>query len=133
MALEKNAKEIITGSFANLSAICDYLLKKNTNVILGCSAWKDRINIEDTLFAGAVINRIQHAFEINCDSSHLAQRLDISAESKYFEYLKVNNASHYRRLTAYGLEEDIRYCLTPNLANIVPYFKEDRLIIAKSS
>jgi 2-phosphosulfolactate phosphatase len=132
MALDKNAKEIITGSFANLSAICDYLLKKNTNVILGCSAWKDRINIEDTLFAGAVINRIQHAFEINCDSSHLAQRLDISAESKYFEYLKVNNASHYRRLTAYGLEEDIRYCLTPDLANIVPYFKEDRLIIAKS-
>ena len=132
MALEKNAKEIITGSFANLSAICDYLLKKNTNVILGCSAWKDRINIEDTLFAGAVINRIQHAFEINCDSSHLAQRLDISAESKYFEYLKVNNASHYRRLTAYGLEEDIRYCLTSNLANIVPYFHEDRLIIAKS-
>jgi 2-phosphosulfolactate phosphatase len=132
MALDKNAKEIITGSFANLSAICDYLLKKNTNVILGCSAWKDRINIEDTLFAGAVINRIHHAFEINCDSSHLAQRLEISAESNYFEYLKVNNASHYRRLTAYGLEEDIRYCLTPDLANIVPYFKEDRLIIAKS-
>jgi 2-phosphosulfolactate phosphatase len=132
MALDKNAKEIITGSFANLSAICDYLLKKNTNVILGCSAWKDRINIEDTLFAGAVINRIQHAFEINCDSSHLAQRLDISAESKYFEYLKVNNASHYRRLTAYGLEEDIKYCLTPDLANIVPLFIEDRLIIAKS-
>lgn len=132
MALEKDAKEIITGSFANLSAICDYLLKKNTNVILGCSAWKDRINIEDTLFAGAVINRIQHAFEINCDSSHLAQKMATSAESNYFEYLKVNNASHYRRLSAYGLEKDIRYCLTPDLANVLPYFKDDRLFIANS-
>lgn len=132
MALEKDAKEIITGSFANLSAICDYLLKKNTNVILGCSAWKDRINIEDTLFAGAVINRIQHAFEINCDSSHLAQKMATSAESNYFEYLKVNNASHYRRLSAYGLEKDIRYCLTPDLANVLPYFKDDRLLIANS-
>ena len=29
MALDKNAKGIITGSFPNLSAVCDYLLEKN--------------------------------------------------------------------------------------------------------
>src|SRR5215218_3873042 len=51
MALQKGASEVITGSFPNLSAVCKHLKSKNKNVILGCSAWKDRFNIEDTLFA----------------------------------------------------------------------------------
>ncbi|MGZ8554103.1 MAG: 2-phosphosulfolactate phosphatase, partial [Chitinophagaceae bacterium] len=72
MALEKGAKEIITGSFPNLSAVCDHLIEKKQNVILGCAAWKDRVNIEDMLFAGAVISTIGRHFSINCDSSHMA-------------------------------------------------------------
>src|SRR6195952_4985905 len=42
MALEKGAKEIITGSFANLNAVCEHLVELNMPVILGCAAWKDR-------------------------------------------------------------------------------------------
>ena len=64
MALDKNAKEIITGAFANLSSVCDYLRLQKQPVILGCAAWKDRVNIEDTLFAGAVISKIKEQFEI---------------------------------------------------------------------
>src|ERR1700704_4719130 len=75
MALDKGAKGIITGSFSNLSAVCDYLVSKKENVILGCAAWKDRVNMEDTLFAGAVISRIKEQFSINCDSSHMAETL----------------------------------------------------------
>src|SRR6185436_13012969 len=49
MALDKGAKEIITGSFPNLSAVCDHLAEGKQNVILGCAAWKDRVNMEDML------------------------------------------------------------------------------------
>ena len=72
MALDKGAQEIITGSFPNISAVCDYLLQKKQNVILGCAAWKDRVNMEDMLFAGAVISTIREQFSINCDSSYIA-------------------------------------------------------------
>jgi len=65
MALEKGAQEIITGSFPNLDAVCDYLAERNQNLILGCAAWKDRVNMEDMLFAGAVIERIGKNFSIN--------------------------------------------------------------------
>src|SRR5688572_26327199 len=37
MALERGAAEVVTGSFPNLSAVCDFLLAENKNVILGCS------------------------------------------------------------------------------------------------
>src|ERR1700737_4852920 len=51
MALDRGAESIITGSFPNLSAVCQYLLSQNRSVILGCAAWKARVNIGDLLFA----------------------------------------------------------------------------------
>src|SRR6187402_3429041 len=75
MALDKCARGIITGSFPNISAVCDYLIAQNRPVILGCAAWKDRVNIEDTLFAGAVISRIKDHFDINCDASAMAETM----------------------------------------------------------
>lgn len=129
MALDNNAKGIITGSFVNLSAVCEYLLAQDQNVILGCAAWKDRVNIEDTLFAGAVISRIQDHFSINCDSSHIASTLYAEARGDLYEFMKGNNASHYNRLTGFGLEKDIRYCLTPDKANVLVRYQDGKLVI----
>jgi 2-phosphosulfolactate phosphatase len=129
MALDSGAKEIITGSFPNLGAVCDHLMSKEQNVILGCAAWKDRVNLEDSLFAGAVIDRIGEHFDIKCDSSRMVHNLYSSAKSDLYEFMKVNDATHYRRLTNFGLEKDIRYCLTPDGANVLPVFKGDRLVI----
>ena len=129
MALDNGAEEIITGSFPNLSAVCDHLIAMKKNVILGCAAWKDRVNIEDSLFAGAVVDRIREHFHIRCDSSQIAYNLYKAAQPDLFEFMKVNDASHYHRLSAYGLEKDIRYCLTPDGANVLPEFVGDRLII----
>jgi 2-phosphosulfolactate phosphatase len=128
MALEKNAKAIITASFPNLTAVCDYLVEKKQNVILGCAAWKNRVNIEDTLFAGAVINRIGEHFSINCDSSQMATTMYNDAKDDLFEFMKVKNASHYQRLSGYGLDKDIRYCLTEDVANILVIYEEGKLV-----
>ena len=129
MALDNGAEEIITGSFPNLSAVCDHLIARKKNVILGCAAWKDRVNIEDSLFAGAVIDRIHDHFQINCDSSHIAWNLYKTAQPDLFGFMKANNASHYHRLSNFGLEKDIRYCLTPDGANVLPEFVADRLLV----
>ena len=129
MALDKGAREIITGSFPNLSAVCDHLTEMNQNVILGCAAWKDKVNMEDMLFAGAVISKIKSAFSINCDSSHLAETIFKKAEKDLFGFMKKNNASHYHRLMGFGLEEDIRFCLTADVANVLPVYNNGKLIV----
>lgn len=128
MALDNNAEEIITGSFPNLGAVCQHLLERNRPVLLGCAAWKDRVNMEDTLFAGAVIDKIGHAFHINCDSAHFALNLYRKAQEDLFGFMRDNNASHYHRLMGYGLEKDIRFCLEADGANVLPLFRGDRLI-----
>jgi 2-phosphosulfolactate phosphatase len=129
MALANNAQAIVTGSFPNLSAVCSYLLAKKQNVILGCAAWKDKVNIEDTLFAGAVISRIGAAFNINCDSSHIAETLYNTARPDLYGFMQQNNASHYQRLTGFGLEKDIRYCLTADGADVLPEYEDGKLVV----
>jgi 2-phosphosulfolactate phosphatase len=132
MALDKGAGSIISGSFPNISSVCDFLVLQNQNVILGCAAWKDKVNIEDTLFAGAVINRIKSNFSVNCDSSQIAETIYSVAKADLFGFIKQKNASHYHRLNDYGLEKDIRYCLTPDIANVLPFYEEGKLIVHKS-
>src|SRR6476660_8590524 len=41
MALEKGAKEIVIGSFPNLSSVCDHVVEMKKDVMLACAAWKD--------------------------------------------------------------------------------------------
>ncbi|WP_126972272.1 2-phosphosulfolactate phosphatase [Gynurincola endophyticus] len=129
MALERGADQIITGSFPNLSAVCDYLKQQNQPVILGCAAWKNRVNLEDMLFAGAVIARIRESFDINCDSSQIALQMYECAKSDVYEFMKAKNASHYLRLSGFGLEKDIRYCLTNDVANVLPIYTNGKLLV----
>jgi 2-phosphosulfolactate phosphatase len=131
MALEKGAREIITGSFANLDAVCTHLIKKNQNIILACAAWKDKINIEDTLFAGAVIDSLKDHFTINCDASKIAYTLYQEARPDLFRYMKEKEASHYQRLSGYGLEDDIRHCLEANTAHVLPVYTDGKLVKGK--
>jgi 2-phosphosulfolactate phosphatase len=133
MALDRGAEQIVTGSFPNLGAICEFLIAQNQPVVLGCAAWKDRVNIEDLLFAGAVINQVKKHFDINCDSSQIAETLYGNAKKDLFEFMKLKNASHYHRLSGYGLEKDIRYCLTPDVANVLPFYENGKLIVHKEA
>jgi len=128
MALDNGASGIITGAFVNISAVCDYLSSQKQNVILGCAAWKDRVNMEDMLLAGAIISRIGSEFSINCDSSQISATLYKEAKDDLFEFMKARGASHYLRLMGYGLEKDIRYCLTEDLANVLPAYRNGMLL-----
>lgn len=122
------ASDIVIGSFLNLDAISSFLLAAGKNVLLGCASWKDRFNLEDTLFAGAVVSRVQDAFSINCDSARAARHLHEQSGGNYIEYLK--DSAHYKRLSAYGLEEDMAYCATANLHPVVPILRGKEIIIA---
>jgi 2-phosphosulfolactate phosphatase len=85
--------------------------------------------MEDALFAGAVISKVKMHFDINCDSSHIAESMFEKGKKDLFGFLKKNNASHYHRLMKFGLEKDIRYCLEADQANILPVYSDGKLIV----
>ena len=127
MALANGAEDIVTGSFPNLSAVCNYIIKQNKNVVLACAGWKDRFNIEDTLFAGAVINNIKEHFTLHCDSSFMAENIYVQHKDNLLKFAE--NLTHYHRLVKrFGYIDDIEYCLTADVANVLPLYEEGKLV-----
>lgn len=127
MALDRNADTIISGSFPNLGAVCDFLVREKKNVVLGCAGWKDRFNLEDTLFAGAVIHHIGKHFTIHCDSSLMAETIYAKHKNKLTDFAPM--LTHYHRLVErFGLIEDIKFCLTPDVADVLPLYNDGKLV-----
>jgi 2-phosphosulfolactate phosphatase len=112
------ADNIIAGSFLNLKTVCDFLIKDNKDTILFCSGWKDQFSLEDTLFAGAVVDAIQENFDWNNDSTFCAYSLYTSAKNDLYTFVK--NSSHYQRLAGHGVEKDIQFCISLNQFDILP-------------
>ena len=128
MALDNNADTIISGSFPNLSSVCKFLIEQNKNVVLGCAGWKDRVNIEDTLFAGAVISKIKEHFTIHCDSSLTAELLYETNKNDIVGFAP--KLTHYHRLVdRFGLIEDINFCLTPDVADVLVVYEDGKLLV----
>jgi len=126
--LAKGAYKVAIGAFTNLNAICELIEKEDKDVILFCAGWKDRFNLEDTLFAGAVVDQLSKnlRFSDMADSAIASANLYNSAKDDMYEFL--NESSHRKRLSRLNMEEDIIYCLTPNLSDKVPVLKEGKIV-----
>lgn len=116
------ADKLIIGAFLNLNAVCDYLQMQNKDVLLLCAGWRDRYNLEDSLFAGAVVEILEKnpVFTGLSDSAIASKQLYQLAKNDLNEYLKVS--SHRKRLARLNLERDIEYCLQLDTTNVVPEF-----------
>jgi 2-phosphosulfolactate phosphatase len=40
----------------------------------------------------------------------------------------IRKTSHWHRLASYGLEKDLDYCITPDAANALPFYKNGALV-----
>jgi 2-phosphosulfolactate phosphatase len=124
----RKASKIVIGSFLNLDVLCDYLLTQKKDVILVCAGWKNKFNLEDTLFAGAVVSKLSSDSDctITCDSAIASQHLYNIAKDDLYEFL--SHSSHRNRLAKLDLERDIQYCLTVNQCPVIPIMEGKYLV-----
>lgn len=125
IARSQGAKEIVIGSFLNLTAVTDYLRTGTDNILVVCAAWKGKVNLEDTLFAGALVENLKDHIEPDCDAPLAAQHLYNLAKNNLVDFLK--NSSHVKRLNRLNIHKDIEFCLTPDQYTIVPRLVEGEL------
>ena len=118
--MAKDIEQLLIGSFLNLDAISNYLIELNKSVLILGSGWENKFCLEDSICAGAISEQLlkTNKFECNNDSTIAAKYLFLSAKSNYFGYLKAS--SHRKRLKKLNLNEDIKYCLTPNQTDVIP-------------
>ncbi|MFN8154290.1 MAG: 2-phosphosulfolactate phosphatase [Bacteroidia bacterium] len=124
----KGAYQLVAGSFLNLDSLCDWLASQNRSVLLLCSGWKNSFNLEDTLFAGAVAEKLEPHFGLNKmrDAVIAAKHLYSLAKNDMFGFLA--QSSHRNRLEKLNIEKDIEYCLTLNQAPVIPVLVNGALV-----
>ena len=123
------ARDIIIGSFLNLSAVVNYLRQVPNNILIVCSGWKGKVNLEDTLFAGALVENLKDDFDHACDAPFIAQRLYAQGRHNLPDFLK--DSSHIKRLRRLNIHKDIGFCLTEDQYKVVPVIKDNVLIVIK--
>lgn len=119
------ADKIIIGSFLNKSALCDFLHRQQQSVLLLCAGWKGMFNLEDMLFAGAVVNRLRDEIKNVDDSGIAAEELYLLAKDDLRGFLR--KSSHSIRLEKLNIEEDICFCLQTDICTSVPILENGAL------
>lgn len=119
------ADEIIIGAFLNLSAVAAHLIKSNNDILIVCAGWKGKVNLEDTVFAGALVEKLKDKFSLACDASLMAQQLYNCAKHDLIKFL--GESSHVRRLNKLNIHDDMTFCLTFDKYAVVPVLRDGSL------
>lgn len=124
------ARQIAIGAFANISLLTEWLVAtRPLRVLLLCSGWKNNPNLEDTVFAGAVVERLRPHYRLADDAAVLASTLYRAASADPRKYL--DRSSHFQRLIGLGLQRDAKYCLRADTHPVLPLWTGDRLLDAR--
>lgn len=126
--MSSHSRAVVIGSFLNISSLAGWLISQDAPVLIFCASWKDRFSLEDTVFAGALAERLMQSgrFETICDATTASIDLWTLAKPDLFGYIQ--KAAQKERLASKGLDDCIEYCLTADLTSVVPAFQNDRLI-----
>ncbi len=125
----KQADSIVIGSFLNLGALAELIVPQGKDVVILCAGWRDRFNMEDSLFAGALTNLllISGKFYSDCDSANASSLVYRSARRNPLRFL--SSCSHRKRLAHLHLEKDVEYCLQTDITTVVPVLNNGKLTL----
>jgi 2-phosphosulfolactate phosphatase len=119
-----DAKEVIICSMTNVDAVAGHIAGQQEDTVFVCAGTDGQFSMDDVVTAGAVINRLKSMVD-NLELGDLA----LVSESMYQcsdgdVHGLLERSTHYKRLMASGLKDDIDYCLSLNIAPVVGIFKD---------
>ncbi len=124
------ADKVIVASVLNGQAVAKYLENEEKEIVFVNSGTNGEFSSDDFMCAGYIISEL-------CKNKE-AELTDIGKTAKYVyesdegieEFIK--DAKHYNILKNLGLEEDLKYCSTKNLIDLVFEFKNGEIKTVES-
>lgn len=128
---EQSSEIVLIGSFLNLQALADHIQTQGKNVVIFCAGWKNRFNMEDSLFAGALTNLLLNSgkFKSDCDSANASSLVYRTGRRNLMSFLE--SCSHRKRLGHLNLEKDVEYCLQRDITDVIPVLMKGKLVPLK--
>jgi 2-phosphosulfolactate phosphatase len=116
--LSMAADKVVAGAFLNLKSIATFVEAEQKDVLVVCAGWKGNFNLEDTLFAGGLADRLADRFTFANDAVLAARHLYRLAQGNMENFLAAS--SHVQRLKNLDIIKDIEFCLQEDLYEVVP-------------
>ena len=117
----ESASNVLIGSMLNCTAVAKRAVELGNDVILMCAGTGGEFSADDIYAAGAIASAIQTLTDAElCDLT----RVSCLVYDRWKEdRTELSKTKHYKRLVSLGLEGDISFCLTRDLTDIVPEYK----------
>ena len=122
---------MVLGAFINLKALAQWIISENKDVIIYCSGWKNKVSLEDTLFAGALTEYLieNHDYVVSFDSTQIA--LDLWKLAKHDLQNFIKKAVHYDRLKKLNSIDIMNDALTLSTTDAIPLLENGYLLNIK--
>jgi 2-phosphosulfolactate phosphatase len=119
---------VLIGAYLNLNSVARYIIHKNHDLLILCAGWKNKFNLEDSLFAGALAELVLNSknFYTICYSTLATIDLWNLARKDLMAY--IDKVAQRHRLKKNKLDDVIEYCHTPDQTTIIPALKEYYLV-----
>ncbi|MBD8348132.1 2-phosphosulfolactate phosphatase [Dysgonomonas sp. HGC4] len=116
---------LIIGSFSNISTIADFCLSQKKDVLVLCAGWKDKFNLEDSLFGGALAEILvdKGGYNAGFDAAGVALSMWKEAKPDILAYIK--RGEHMKRLEAHGLLDVADFCLQSDTTHVLPIYNKN--------
>ena len=120
--MARDSKMVLIASFLNLTAVSELLKEKQDDVLILCAGWKGKFSLEDTIFSGALVEKLLKtgSFYTICDSALAALDLWKIAQPDIMSYIQ--KVAQRERLRKLGLDDVLEYCHTPDATSQIPVF-----------
>ena len=127
----KKASQLVVGGFLNISAVANFISKQNSDVLVVCAGWKKHVNLEDSLFAGALFDHLTSHFQVGNDAALVTEALYHQAQPDFETFL--SRSSHVQRLANLNIQRDIAFCLQVDQYSVVPQLQGDHLVVLEAA
>jgi 2-phosphosulfolactate phosphatase len=126
--LASTGSQVLIGAYLNITALADHIKKTGKELLILCAGWKNKFNLEDTLFAGALSKLVleDQQFYTICDATLGAMDLYEAAENDMMAYIEKVAQRH--RLKKNQLDDVIGYCHEFDLTRGIPVLEGKHLV-----
>jgi len=126
--LASSGSQVLIGAYLNISALARHIIEEGRDLLVLCAGWKNKFNLEDTLFAGALTEMVleDDRFYTICDATLGAMDLYDAAKVDMLAYIEKVAQRH--RLKKNNLDDVIGYCHEFDLTELIPALEEHYLV-----
>lgn len=124
-----SASALVIGAFVNLNSVVQFCKEQMRDVVILCSGWNNKFNLEDSLFAGALTEELmeKHQFEVKSDAAIASWML--WKQSKHHPIHILEKSEHYQRLKSNEILDQVNFCLSVDLVSGLPVLEEGVLVL----